>query len=184
MTTSNPRPTAVPLPRLTLVLGGARSGKSRFAEGLVTAEPGPWTYVATGEARDAEMAERIAHHAARRGPGWVTREVPLALADLIGAEAANPQPMLVDCLTLWLSNVMLSGRDAATERARLLGALEAAAGPIVLVSNEVGLGIVPDNALARAFRDEQGRLNASVAALADHVVLMAAGLPLTLKAPG
>jgi adenosylcobinamide kinase/adenosylcobinamide-phosphate guanylyltransferase len=174
----------VPLPRLTLVLGGARSGKSRFAEGLVTAQPGPWAYVATGEARDAEMAERIAHHAARRGPGWVTHEVPLALADLIGAEAADPGPMLVDCLTLWLSNVMLGGLDAATERARLLGALEAAARPIVLVSNEVGLGIVPDNALARAFRDEQGRLNASVAALADHVVFMAAGLPLTLKAPG
>jgi adenosylcobinamide kinase/adenosylcobinamide-phosphate guanylyltransferase len=171
------------LPRLTLVLGGARSGKSRFAEGLVTGEPGPWIYAATGEARDAEMAERIARHTARRGPGWVTHEVPLALADLIRAHAADPHPMLIDCLTLWLSNVMLAGQDVEAERARLLAALEIAAGPIVLVSNEVGLGIVPDNALARAFRDAQGRLNAAVAAQADYVVLVAAGLPLTLKQP-
>lgn len=172
------------LPRLTLVLGGARSGKSRFAEGLVTSQAGPWVYVATGEARDAEMAERIAHHAARRGPGWVTREVPLALADLIRAHGADRAPTLIDCLTLWLSNVMLAERDVEAERAALLQALEAAAGPIVIVSNEVGLGIVPENALARAFRDEQGRLNAAVAAAADTVVLMAAGLPLTLKLPG
>ncbi len=173
-----------PLPRLTLVLGGARSGKSRFAEGLVTSQPGPWVYVATGEARDPEMAERIAHHAARRGPGWVTREVPLALADLIRAHGADRAPTLIDCLTLWLSNVMLAERDVEAERTALLQALEAAAGPIVIVSNEVGLGIVPENALARAFRDEQGRLNAAVAAMADTVVLMAAGLPLSLKQPG
>ncbi len=172
-----------PLPRLSLVLGGARSGKSRFAEGLITSQPAPWVYVATGEARDAEMTERIRHHAARRGPGWVTREVPLALADLIREHAADPHPMLVDCLTLWLSNVMLAGRDVEADRSQLLEALAIAAGPIVLVSNEVGLGIVPDNALARAFRDEQGRLNAAVAAQADTVVLMAAGLPLTLKQP-
>lgn len=172
------------LPRLTLVLGGARSGKSRFAEGLVTSQPGPWVYVATGEARDAEMVERIAHHAARRGPGWVTREVPLALADLVHTLGADRAPTLIDCLTLWLSNIMLAERDVEAERAALLQALEAAAGPIVIVSNEVGLGIVPENALARAFRDEQGRLNAAVAAAADSVVLMAAGLPLTLKQPG
>jgi adenosylcobinamide kinase/adenosylcobinamide-phosphate guanylyltransferase len=172
------------LPRLTLVLGGARSGKSRFAEGLVTSQPGPWVYVATGEARDAEMVERIAHHAARRGPGWVTREVPLALADLVRTMEADRAPTLIDCLTLWLSNIMLAERDVEAERAALLQALEAAAGPIVIVSNEVGLGIVPENALARAFRDEQGRLNAAVAAAADSVVLMAAGLPLTLKQPG
>lgn len=170
------------LPRLTLVLGGARSGKSRFAEGLVTALPAPWVYVATGEARDAEMAERIAHHVRLRGPGWVTEDVPVALADFIRQEAAG-RPMLIDCLTLWLSNVMLAGRDVAAERAALIGALSGAAGPIVVVSNEVGLGIVPDNALARAFRDEQGRLNAAVAAEAESVVLMAAGLPLTLKQP-
>lgn len=171
------------LPRLTLVIGGARSGKSRFAEGLVTALPAPWVYVATGEARDAEMAERIAHHAARRGPGWVTREEPLALADLVGEARAEAHPILIDCLTLWLSNVMMADRDIEAESARLVAALRTAAGPIVAVSNEVGLGIVPDNALARAFRDAQGRLNAAVAAEADRVVLMAAGLPLTLKQP-
>jgi adenosylcobinamide kinase/adenosylcobinamide-phosphate guanylyltransferase len=173
----------VSLPRLTLVFGGARSGKSRFAEGLVTALPAPWVYVATGEAGDAEMEARIAHHAARRGPGWVTREVPLDLADLVREDAAAPRPMLIDCLTLWLSNVMLAERDIEAESARLVDALRAAGGPIVVVSNEVGLGIVPDNALARAFRDAQGRLNAAVAAEADTVVLMAAGLPLTLKQP-
>jgi adenosylcobinamide kinase/adenosylcobinamide-phosphate guanylyltransferase len=171
------------LPRLTLVLGGARSGKSRFAEGLVTALPSPWTYVATGEARDAEMTERIALHVARRGPGWVTREVPLELADFIRGQSGAAGPMLVDCLTLWLTNMMLAGRDLAVERMRLVEAFAAAAGPIVVVSNEVGLGIVPENALARAFRDEQGRLNAAVAACADTVVLTAAGLPLTLKQP-
>lgn len=169
------------LPPLTLVLGGARSGKSAFAEGLVTRLPGPWLYVATGEARDAEMAERIAHHVRRRGPDWITREVPLDLADLVGETAAAPRPMLIDCLTLWLSNVMLAERNVEAERARLVNALARAPGPIVAVSNEVGLGIVPDNALARAFRDAQGRLNAAVAREAQSVVLMAAGLPLTLK---
>jgi adenosylcobinamide kinase/adenosylcobinamide-phosphate guanylyltransferase len=172
------------LPRLTFVIGGARSGKSRFAEGLVTSLPAPWVYVATGEARDAEMVERIAQHTARRGPGWVTREVPLELADLLHEEPiAEAGPMLIDCLTLWLSNIMLAERDVEAERERFVEALSTAAGPIVVVSNEVGLGIVPDNALARAFRDEQGRLNAAVAAVADTVVLMAAGLPLTLKQP-
>lgn len=171
------------LPRLTLVLGGARSGKSRYAEGLVTALPPPWTYVATAEAGDAEMAERIAHHARRRGSGWVTREAPLGLAEVITELAADPAPMLIDCLTLWLSNVMLAERDVAAEQTRLLDALAGRRGPVVAVSNEVGLGIVPDNALARAFRDAQGCLNAEVAARADRVVLMAAGLPLILKAP-
>lgn len=169
------------LPRLTLVLGGARSGKSRFAEDLVTALPAPWHYLATGEALDEEMAERIAHHAARRGPGWVTQEVPLELAEAIRAPEVSSRPILIDCLTLWLSNVMASGRDVEGESARLVAALHSSAGPIVAVSNEVGLGIVPDNALARTFRDSQGRLNAAVAAAADTVVLMAAGLPLTLK---
>jgi len=168
------------LPRLTLILGGARSGKSRFAEGLVTALPSPWAYVATGAAHDSEMTERIALHVARRGPGWVTHEVPLALADFL---QGHKGPVLVDCLTLWLTNVMLADRDVEADRGRLLAALSTTAGPVVLVSNEVGLGIVPENALARAFRDEQGRLNAAVAALADYVVLTAAGLPLTLKQP-
>lgn len=172
-----------PLPRLTLVIGGARSGKSRFAEGLVTALPAPWVYVATGQAWDPEMEARIAHHVARRGDGWTTAETPLEVAGLLQAQAADPRPILIDCLTLWLSNVMHAERDVETEQARLIEALKAPAGPVVVVSNEVGLGIVPDNALARAFRDAQGRLNAAVAAQADHVVLMAAGLPLTLKQP-
>jgi adenosylcobinamide kinase/adenosylcobinamide-phosphate guanylyltransferase len=170
-------------PRLTLVVGGARSGKSRFAEGVVTALPAPWIYVATGEAWDAEMTERIAQHVRRRGAGWTTRETPLDLADFLISLAADPAPVLVDCLTLWLSNVMHAGRDVAAEQARLLDAMAAPGGPVVVVSNEVGLGIVPDNALARAFRDAQGRLNAAVAARADRVVLVAAGLPLTLKQP-
>lgn len=169
--------------RLTLVIGGARSGKSRYAEALVVQLPPPWTYVATAEAHDAEMAERIAQHAARRGAGWITREAPLDLAGSLAGLGAGQGPVLVDCLTLWLSNVMLAGRDVDLESARLREAFRAMAGPVVVVSNEVGLGIVPDNALARAFRDAQGRLNAAVAADAEHVVLMAAGLPLTLKQP-
>jgi len=172
------------LPRLTLVLGGARSGKSRFAEGLVTALRPPWVYVATGEARDAEMAERIAHHQGRRGRDWVTREVPVDLAEALASQEADARPVLIDCLTLWLSNVMLAGRDVDAEQDRLLEALTRPGGPVVAVSNEVGLGIVPDNALARTFRDAQGRLNAAVAQAADRVVLMAAGLPLVLKQPG
>lgn len=172
---------AVTLPRLSLIIGGARSGKSRFAEGLVCSLPAPWIYVATGEAWDAEMTERIAQHVSRRGDGWITRETPLGLADLLHEHAADPRPVLIDCLTLWLSNIMHAGRDIEAEQTRLLAALAAPGGPVVAVSNEVGLGIVPDNALARAFRDAQGRLNAAVAAQADRVVLMAAGLPLTLK---
>jgi len=169
------------LPRLTLVLGGARSGKSRHAEGLVTATPAPWIYVATAQAFDEEMTARIAQHRSRRADGWRTIEAPLDLAGTIAEHASSDRIMLIDCLTLWLSNVMLDGRDVATACNTLLGALATATGPIVVVSNEVGLGIVPDNALARCFRDAQGRLNQEIAARADRVVLMAAGLPLTLK---
>lgn len=172
----SPRP---PLPRLTLVLGGARSGKSRHAEGLVTAMAPPWIYVATAQAFDEEMTARIAEHRSRRDAGWHTVEAPLDLAGVIAADSG--QTMLIDCLTLWLSNIMLDGRDVEAACNALVDALAAAKGPIVAVSNEVGLGIVPDNALARRFRDAQGRLNQDVAARADRVVLMAAGLPLTLK---
>jgi adenosylcobinamide kinase/adenosylcobinamide-phosphate guanylyltransferase len=127
------------------------------------------------------MAERIRRHRERRDGRWTTREAPLALVEaLIEAARAN-RPVLVDCLTLWLSNLMLAGRDIAAERVHLVGTLSGLAGPIVLVSNEVGLGIVPDNALARRFLDEAGRLNQAVAAVADRVVLLAAGLPLVLK---
>jgi adenosylcobinamide kinase/adenosylcobinamide-phosphate guanylyltransferase len=170
---------ALPLPRLTLVLGGARSGKSRHAEALVEAEPGPWTYVATAQAHDDEMRARIAQHRARRGAGWETVNEPLELAGAI--TAVRGRPVLVDCLTLWLTNVMLAERDAAAERGMLVEACRTAAGPLVLVSNEVGLGIVPDNALARRFRDETGRLHQDLAALADRVVLMVAGIPMQVK---
>ena len=165
--------------RLTLILGGARSGKSRYAEGLITALPGPWIYVATAEARDSEMAERIAAHRARRGTGWTTIEAP---RDLAGALAAHGKtPVLVDCLTLWLSNVLLADADVDAEIAQLEGALARRAAPIVLVANEVGFGIVPDNALGRRFRDLQGLLNQRIAARADRVILVVAGLPLTMK---
>ena len=165
--------------RLTLVLGGARSGKSRYAESLVTALPAPWIYVATAEARDAEMAERIAAHQARRGAGWRTLETP---RDVVGALTAHgTTPLLVDCLTLWLANAVLASADVDAEIERLEAALTQAAAPIVLVANEVGFGIVPDNALGRRFRDLQGLLNQRIAARADRVVLVVAGLPLTMK---
>jgi len=166
--------------QLTLVLGGARSGKSRYAESLVTACPPPWTYVATAEALDDEMRARIAEHRAHRGAGWRTVEAPRDLAEVLERTAAGGA-VLVDCLTLWLSNLMLADADIEAESARLEAVLAGIAGPLVLVSNEVGLGIVPDNALARRFRDAQGRLNQRIASRADRVVLMVAGLPLVVK---
>lgn len=183
MTKSSRRgPPAGGLPALTLVLGGARSGKSRHAEGLVEALPGACrVYVATGAAGDAEMAARIAAHRARRGDAWSTIEAPHDLAGAIAREAAPGVAVLVDCLTLWLSNLLLAGADLDAARSALLDALAGARGPVVCVANEVGLGIVPDNALARAFRDAAGRLNQDVAAAADRVVFVAAGLPLVLK---
>ena len=165
--------------RLTLVLGGARSGKSRYAESLVTALPAPWIYVATAEARDAEMAERIAAHQARRGAGWRTLETPRAVVGALTAHGTTP--LLVDCLTLWLANALLASADADAEIERLEAALEQASAPLVLVANEVGFGIVPDNPLGRRFRDLQGLLNQRIAARADRVVLVIAGLPLTIK---
>lgn len=171
------------LPRATLVLGGQRSGKSAYAERLVESQPGACVYLATAEARDAEMAERIQRHRARRGSRWSTIEAPLELAETL-AEAAGPdRAVLVDCLTLWLSNLLEAERDPEGERRLLVAALERLAGPVVLVSNEVGQGVVPDNALARAFVDHAGRLNQAVAGAADSVVFMAAGLPMTLKTP-
>lgn len=170
------------LAAVTLILGGARSGKSRHAESLIEAAMGDAgaTYLATAEAGDAEMAARIAAHRARRGPNWTTVEEPLALAETL---AAAPTPVLVDCLTLWLANLMAAGRDPEAEGETLATALAAARHPVVLVSNEVGLGIVPTNDLARAFRDAAGRLHQRIAEVADHVVFMAAGLPLDLKKP-
>jgi adenosylcobinamide kinase/adenosylcobinamide-phosphate guanylyltransferase len=166
--------------RITLVLGGARSGKSRHAEALISACAPPWCYIATAEAHDDEMAARIAEHRMRRGANWQTVDAP---RDLPGALASTTSvgAVLVDCLTLWLSNLMLADADIAAETTRLEAALARATVSVVLVSNEVGLGIVPDNALARHFRDAQGRLNQQIAARADHVVLMVAGLPLVVK---
>ena len=170
--------TDAPLPRLTLVLGGARSGKSRHAEELITRAAPPWTYIATAEALDDEMRDRIAHHRVRRDARWHTVDAPLDLASAIAGLAG---PALIDCLTLWLSNVMLAERDVEAESERLLAALAAAPGPLVAVSNEVGLGLVPETPLGRAYRDAQGRLNQRVAAAADRVIFTAAGLPLNLK---
>ena len=169
------------LPRVTLVLGGARSGKSRYAEQLVEGAAACGTYCATAEAGDAEMAERIAAHQARRGPFWRTVEAPLALALTIAAEAVPERPLLVDCLTLWLSNLLIAGRAPDEETRRLSGGLREAAGPVVLVANEVGMGLVPETPLGRRFRDAAGWLNQDMAALADRVVFVAAGLPLVLK---
>jgi len=166
--------------RLALVLGGARSGKSRYAEALVEACPAPWTYIATAQAFDEEMRERIAEHRARRDARWETIEAPLELAGAL-AEAAEGRSVLVDCLTLWLTNVMLAERDVDAECRRLVETLRKPRGQWVLVSNEVGLGIVPDNALGRRFRDAAGRLNKLIAAEAGSVVLMVAGLPMKVK---
>jgi adenosylcobinamide kinase/adenosylcobinamide-phosphate guanylyltransferase len=170
----------VELPHLTLVLGGARSGKSRHAEALIEALPPPWTYIATAEASDDEMRERIVQHRARRPQGWITVDAPLALPEAIRAVPAG-QPVLVDCLTLWLTNLILADQDTKVAGQNLLTACAEAAGPVVLVSSEVGLGIVPENALARRFRDEAGRLHQSLAARAGRVVFMVAGLPMQVK---
>jgi adenosylcobinamide kinase/adenosylcobinamide-phosphate guanylyltransferase len=172
-------PEALEVP-LTLVLGGARSGKSRHAEALLAGHPSP-VYIATAEALDDEMRERIAaHRAARDGAGWRTVEAPIELADALDAAAGSP--VLVDCLTLWLSNLLLAGFEPGAAVEGLERALDRRADATVLVSNEVGLGIVPENALARRFRDEAGRLHQRIAARRDaSVTLMVAGIPVRIK---
>jgi adenosylcobinamide kinase/adenosylcobinamide-phosphate guanylyltransferase len=167
--------------RSVLVLGGARSGKSAYAERLVTASGLAPVYIATAQAGDAEMAERIAHHRARRGPTWRTVEEPEALEAALAAETGPDRAVLVDCLTLWLSNLMLAEADIEQRSAALCRALPELPGRVVLVSNEIGLGLVPETPLGRRFRDAQGRLNQQVAAAVDSVVFVAAGLPLALK---
>ncbi len=171
-------PTA--LPRLTLVTGGARSGKSGFAEGLARGCGRPRRYIATAQAFDAEMQERIDHHRAQRGADWLTVEAPLDLAGAL-ALAQPAEVVLVDCLTLWLTNHLLAGHDLPAEVARLTSALTACPAQVICVTNEVGWGIVPGDPLSRRFRDEQGRLNQQIAAQAGLAVLVAAGLPLVLK---
>lgn len=167
-------------PRLTLVLGGAASGKSAHAEALVTALARPRIYIATAQAYDAEMTAKIADHQRARGPDWTTHEVPEALPGAL-AKMPGDSAVLIDCLTLWLSNRLLAEADLEADRAALVTALKACPAPVVVVSNEAGLGVVPDNALARRFRNAQGALNQAVAAAADRVVLVTAGLPQVLK---
>lgn len=165
---------------VVLVLGGARSGKSRFAESLAHQ---PAHYVATAQAFDDEMRERIATHKIQRGSQWVTHEEPIHLVAKLQEIDVGGYFILVDCLTLWLSNLLLADMDGDAEIQKLVAHLESAKSRIVIVSNEVGLGIVPDNKLARRFRDVQGLANQRVAGVALNVVLMAAGLPLILKGP-
>lgn len=165
---------------IILVTGGARSGKSARAESRARGFPGQPVYIATAEALDAEMSERIARHRARRGSEWIERETPLALVEALD-ETDGGGARLVDCLTLWLSNLMHANRDWAQEASRLAKALGNQRSPVVLVSNEVGSGIVPDNALARAFRDAAGLMNQTIAKAADEVELVVAGLPMRLK---
>jgi adenosylcobinamide kinase / adenosylcobinamide-phosphate guanylyltransferase len=167
-------------PHLTFILGGARSGKSAYAESLVMAHPGPWFYIATAQAFDDEMRERIATHQARRGGDWRTIEAPQLLPEAICAAPAD-KPLIVDCLAIWLSNRMFAQADLVADRAALIAALLSRAAPTVVVSPEVGLSIVPENALARAFRDAAGVLHQDVAKIAAHVALVVAGYPVKVK---
>jgi adenosylcobinamide kinase/adenosylcobinamide-phosphate guanylyltransferase len=168
------------LPPVTLVLGGARSGKSAYAEGLVAESGLVPVYLATATSGDDEMSERVRAHRERRGDAWTTIEEPLDLAQALSHHSASDKAILVDCLTLWLSNLMTLSRDIDAETERLVSVLPSLPSPVVFVTNEVGLGIVPANDLARAFRDHAGKLHQSVARAADRVVLMVAGLPMSL----
>jgi adenosylcobinamide kinase/adenosylcobinamide-phosphate guanylyltransferase len=165
---------------ISLVTGGARSGKSVIAEAITLRQGAPAHYIATAEARDAEMTARIAEHQARRGPEWISHAAPF---DLVGVlqRTDGTGPRLVDCLTLWLTNLMLDNRDWRAEAQALVAALPQLHSPVVFVTNEVGGGIVPDNALARAFRDAAGYVNQWVAAASDDVILAVAGLPMKVK---
>lgn len=168
------------LPALTLVVGGARSGKSRLAERLVTATGRHRTYIATAQAFDAEMRTRIAQHLTDRGPDWTTIEAPTDISTALkGCDPAGA--ILLDCATLWLSNVLFAGHDLHQASQDLVDTLTSSPAPVVVVSNEVGWGIVPENALARQFRDAQGRLNQMIAARAGLVIGVMAGLPFALK---
>jgi adenosylcobinamide kinase/adenosylcobinamide-phosphate guanylyltransferase len=168
-------------PKVMLITGGARAGKSRYAERLMKARPARHAVIATGTAGDDEMAERIARHRAERDPSWDVIEQPISIRSAIRNAARPDRIVLVDCLTLWISNLMAERREIEIEVQGLVGTLQNAAGPVIVVSNEVGLGIVPDNPLARAFRDNLGRANQVVAAAAECAVFMAAGIPIVLK---
>ncbi|MEO0464418.1 MAG: bifunctional adenosylcobinamide kinase/adenosylcobinamide-phosphate guanylyltransferase [Pseudomonadota bacterium] len=165
--------------RVSLFLGGARSGKSRLALAFAQSLPGPHIFVATAQAFDEEMGARIDKHRLERDDRWSTVEAPVELASAV--EEAGSSSVLIDCCTLWLSNIMLAERDIDSDVETLLSALQSSAARIVLVSNEVGSGIVPDNKIGRDFRDEQGRLNQQLAAISERVELVVAGLPLRIK---
>jgi adenosylcobinamide kinase/adenosylcobinamide-phosphate guanylyltransferase len=164
-----------------LVLGGARSGKSAFAEKLLLENPRERTYLATATSGDEEMAYRIRLHRQNRGDAWRTVEEPIAIVECLKRETAEGRAVLLDCLTLWLSNLFMKGLDIADEINQLTAFLKDKQSPIVLVSNEIGLGLVPETKLGRDFRDAQGRLNQAVAAAVPSVIFVAAGLPLNLK---
>ena len=168
------------LPKTTLVLGGAASGKSEFAEGLVISCRVPKTYIATAQVFDAEMQAKVDRHKDMRGAGWDTKEVPGNLTDIL-ASLPDDGAALLDCATMWLNNRLMEDADLAAARSALLVAISTAPGRLVIVSNEVGQGIVPQNALARQFREAQGRLNIALAAQADLVIQVIAGLPNVLK---
>ena len=167
--------------RSLLIIGGARSGKSAYAQSLAEAYGSERLYLATGAPGDEEMAARIVRHQRDRGQGWTTLEEPLEVAAALVKHAQAGRVVVVDCLTLWLSNLMLAGRDPGSAVTALADAVRALAGPAVLVSNEVGMGLVPDHKLGREFRDWQGRLNREIGAACDGVIFVAAGLPLQLK---
>ncbi len=164
----------------TLILGGAASGKSAYAESLVFQEDRSRVYVATSQAWDDEMRQKIADHKAQRGPNWRTIEEPVDMTAALATVSAD-EIVLIDCATLWLTNVMLGDHDLEAETRAFLAAIEACPAPVIIVSNETGLGIVPDNKLARDFRNAQGRLNQRLAQISDAVVFVAAGLPMVMK---
>ena len=167
--------------KIVLVLGGARSGKSVFAEDLIAKSGLSKVYVATGQAFDREMSDRIDIHKERRGKEWSTVEDPFDLAGVLETNAAPDKAVLVDCLTLWVTNLMMQDKNVHEESDMLLATLPLLAGLVILVSSEVGMGLVPDNYMARAFRDHAGRLHQQIAAIADEVYFVAAGLPLKMK---
>jgi adenosylcobinamide kinase/adenosylcobinamide-phosphate guanylyltransferase len=168
------------LPPLTIVTGGAKSGKSRYAEGLATATNRPRIYIATARVWDDEIRDKVAAHRSDRGTDWHTIDAPRDVAAAL-ALVPSESVVLLDCATMWLSNCMLDEADLEAETAVLLAALAACPAPVVVVTNELGWSIVPDNALARRFQNAQGRLNQQLAAQAGLVVAVISGLPLTLK---
>lgn len=168
------------LPSLTFVLGGAASGKSRIAENIIVNSGLNPVYLATARIWDAEIQDKVDLHRARRGPEWMTVNAPLDLSTPLD-QATPDQAVLLDCATMWLTNIMLDEHDLDAEQTALRAALTRCRAPVVVVSNEVGQGIVPENALARRFREAQGRLNIALAEQADHVVHVVAGLPRSLK---